>query len=958
MSPLVPELVLRMDAEGRSAGSFSGAALFIDIPGFTQLTETLVEHGRAGAEALARTLRFYFDPLIAAVHDAGGFVASFAGDAFTALFPSPEPEADREVAAYALRAALEMRRLFDEHPERETPFGTFPFSFKIALSWGAVGWGIVRASASRRYFYFQGPAIEASTAIEHLAQGGDILLDDAFAERAGPLPLDEIPGHAARRLVTCLAPALPPCPRAPTPEGGALFVDPAVASAPLLGEFRNVASVFLAFSPVGAPDAPGYPELTCLLHELATLYGGTFTGLDSGDKGTTALVHFGAPISHENDAERALDFALEMRSRARPPLRVRAGVTCDVRYAGFNGGTERHDYACIGRATNLAARLLMAAPWGEIWCDDQVVGSVDDHYQWSSRRARRFKGFEYAVQVYALERRRVSVQRQISELGLIGREAELRRLRAIVRPLLDPTAGAAPARVVYIEGENGIGKSYLVEHFHAELRRAGPGRLLWLDARCDQTIRSSLNAVEYAMRQYFLSAAWVDREERRARFEQGFQGLLRKIPDERRDLREELARARHVFAALVGLPRHDRPGDADAGAARVGVALGGRDISPPSRRRFEEILRALALFFQAECAARPVVLHLEDAHWADEGSLAAVSHVARSCRDLPLAILCTSRRRDDGTPVRLDDADAHAELIELAPLGVDQLEAIASAVFGGAVPQMITGILRDNAGGNPLYAQEILSYWLADKGQTMSSITGTFSPPRSIMSLLVARLDRLEPGVRATVQAASVLGREFDLRILGWMLPDPSVLERHVRAGELQCIWVPLCAASDDPGYALELPASAPAPAHAEGEGAPVSERRYRFTSVLLCNAAYEMQSRARLGELHQRAAEAILGVHGRDVEDHLTALARHFYRAGAFDEAQPYFLAAARKAEERDAHDEAARLYRAHDKIIRGEVTRSMPPMSLQEVRIEEAAEPGSRSDPESSTGTMRFLR
>lgn len=850
MSALVPDFILRMDAEGRGSGSFAAAGLFVDIPGFTQLTETLMEHGRAGAEELVRTLRFYFDPPIAAVHGAGGFVAGFAGDSFTALFPAEAAPGEaapgeRMIAAYALRAALEMRRLFDAQPERETPFGTFPFSFRIGLSWGEVSWGIVRASPERRYFYFQGPAIEACTSVEQLADRGDIVLDEAFAQRACDVPLAPIPGHAARRLVACPPPVLPPRRLAPAPEGDGLFVDPAVASAPPLGEFRNVASVFAAFALVtagaagasrvlGRLDPGAYAELTCLLHELATLYGGTFTGLDAGDKGTTALVHFGAPVSHENDAERALDFALELRSRAPPQLAVRAGVTCDIRYAGFNGGTDRHDYACVGRATNLAARLMMAAPWGEIWSDEQAARSVDDHYQWSPRRARRFKGFEYALQVFALERRRVSVQRQISDLGPIGREAELSRLRAIVGPLVGLGEGPPGARLVYVEGETGLGKSYLIEHFHAELQREAPPSpgFLWLDASCDQTIRGSLNAVEYAVRQHFQRSVWLD--------------------------------------------------------------LPGRGAS------LEEILRALGELFRAECAARPVLVHLEDAHWADEDSLAAFAHVARACRDLPLAILVSTRRRDDGSPVRLIEPGVPAEVIELGPLRVEQLAVIASAVFGGSVPGMILEILRDNAGGNPLYAQEILSYWLADKGHTMSSITGTFTPPRGLMSLLTARLDRLDAGVRATVQAASVLGREFELSVLARMIGDPPVLARHLRVGVSQCIW------------------------------RPVGQQRCRFTSVLLCNAAYEMQSRARLAELHRRAAEAILAVHDGDLDDHLTALARHFYRAGALEEARPYFLAAARKAEERGAREEAARLHRAYEKISAVESARELPPTSV----------------------------
>ena len=940
MDPLVPDFVLREDAAGRTSGSFAAAALFIDIPGFTQLTETLVERGRAGAEALAGTLRFYFDPLIDAVHDAGGFVASFAGDAFTALFPAPHHGSERAAAAYALGAALSMRRFFEAHPARDTPFGAFPFSFKIGLSWGEVAWGIVRATPQRSYFHFHGPAIDACASIEQRAQGGDVLLDEGFLRRADPPGVLPIAGDPpAWKLVAPDAPPLPKVPRAGTPGGGGRFVDPGVAGAPPLGEFRNVASVFLSFSDVaagpglagGGPGAaaggPEYPELILLIHELSTLYGGTFTGVDAGDKGTTALVHFGAPVSHENDAERALDFALEVRVRAPPPIRVRAGVTCDIRYAGFNGGTERHEFACIGRATNLAARLMTAAPWGEIWCDEQTLRSVDDHYQWASRRARRFKGFEYAVQVYALERRRISVQRQVSELGLIGRDAELLRLREAVAPVLARGAGSgagAGARVTQIDGEAGLGKSYLVERFHHELRAARPeGSFLWLDARCDQTIRSSLNAVEYATREYFLPAQSADREERRASFDGLFEALLGRLPPGRCDLRGDLERARPALAALVGA----RPAEG----------------APAPRLRVGEIIAALGAFFRAECATRPVVLHLEDAHWADADSIAAVAAIARACKALPLAIVCTSRRGDDNTPLRLPlDPDIPSEVIELGPLREPQLVAIASAVFGGTVPRMILDILRDNAGGNPLYAEEILSYWLADKGQTMSSITGTFSPPRSITSLLIARLDRLDPGVRATVLAASVLGREFDRAVLARMLPETAALERHVRVAELRGVW----RAVEGAGAARGAGSRAQAPLAG----------RYQFTNVLLCNAAYEMQSRARLRELHRHAAEAILVVRGED-DAHLTALARHFYRAGALEEARPYFLAAARHAEERDAREEAERLYRAYEKSFLVEASLRPVPATARPDRLPppSAAEPADAEEREAPS--LRFL-
>ena len=147
MNPLVPDFILQEDAEKKTRGTFTAAALFVDIPGFTTLTEKLVQHGREGAEILAGTLRFYFDPLVALVHEAGGFITGFAGDAFTALFPH---SIKRHAADYALHVATKIQQFFAKHPEYSTRYGKFPFSFKIGLSWGEVEWGIVEVSPTER----------------------------------------------------------------------------------------------------------------------------------------------------------------------------------------------------------------------------------------------------------------------------------------------------------------------------------------------------------------------------------------------------------------------------------------------------------------------------------------------------------------------------------------------------------------------------------------------------------------------------------------------------------------------------------------------------------------------------------------------------------------------------------------------------------------------------------------
>ncbi len=886
MNPLVPDFILTQDSRGRTEGNFAAAALFVDIPGFTRLTEQLahqedrVENAKddklvpnlvdeSAEEVLASALRFYFDPLIQAVHELGGFILGFAGDAFTAVFPHAT---GRNAAEHALAAALRMRKFFLKHPELKTRFGQFPFSYKVGLSWGAVEWGIVRVLPERAYFYFRGPAIDKCSGIEHHAEKGDILMDPAFSQRVPTkraAPLSTAP--AVFKLLDLQDIALPPVARANPPGDGAQFVPPGVRDMPPQGEFRHVTSVFLSFDVI-----PSFEELIKLLHEHANRYGGTFTGVDSGDKGINCLIHFGAPIMHENDLERALDFALGLRKAAPKGMLLRAGITYEARYTGFNGGTDRREFACLGRATNLAARLMMKAPWRDIWCDPEVYNRGQGTHIFKRSGEHSFKGFEQPIDVYSLDGKRVAAQREFLARGLVGREKEQADLARFVAGIIDQRA----AGIIYVDGEPGLGKSFLVETFRRSIEDSrNESTPLWIDARCDQTLRSSLNPFEYAIKEYFGQSSANTREEKHVAFDSALDKIIDRLPESYAQLARDLEQARSIFAAMVGI-RWD------------GSVYERMD----PKLRFASTLSAISLWLEAESRLQPVILHIEDAHWADGDSLEAIRQVMATVRDCPVVIICTCRNDDDGSTFRIEFDDGIPEqVVTLGPLSKDKIVELAMGLMGGPVSEILAMFLSENANGNPYFAQEIMTFWLEanqlagkkkDKEDTGVSTPSIFLLPNDVNSLLIARLDRLEPKVKRVVQAASVLGREFDLRILSRMMDDDARLEEFVRVGEEQRIWLPM------------------------------SKGRYRFGNVLLRNAAYEMQSRARLQELHRRAAEAIELIHVDDLAGQVTNLGRHWQRAGQSNRARWYFLAGARKAAERYAHGEAKRLYRAYFKL------------------------------------------
>lgn len=150
---LIPHFILERLEAGEQYGRFPATALFVDISGFTAVTENLMPHGQAGLETLVNILDALFPPLIQAVYERGGFITTFAGDAFTAVFPASVEKAQAVAAGWQIQRAMANGR-------QTTPYGTFPFTAKAGLAAGEVQWDIVTAGDGQRALYFfQGSVI-------------------------------------------------------------------------------------------------------------------------------------------------------------------------------------------------------------------------------------------------------------------------------------------------------------------------------------------------------------------------------------------------------------------------------------------------------------------------------------------------------------------------------------------------------------------------------------------------------------------------------------------------------------------------------------------------------------------------------------------------------------------------------------------------------------------------------
>ncbi len=870
MPQLLPDFILRHYAAGQFSGRIPANALFVDISGFTTVSEAFMRFGPEAAETLADVMQAIFTPLVEAVYAYNGFITGFAGDAFTAIFPTSADTRPQTQEAHflpsALAAALHIQQQMQAHPLRSTPFGDFPFAVKLGLADGEVEWGIVAAeagpaSATRTVYYFRGSAIEGCAAAEKQAQPGELLLTPELVHRLGQV-ITTSAIASFFRLDQVHAP-LPP--RHALPQA---YSDPALLTdflphhihqQTIQGEFRHVLTLFINLQTW--PDSPRLTTFIRLLFNLQRQYGGYLSQVDFGDKGCTILFYWGMPSSYENDIERALNFSLALNEASAEILRI--GITYRFMYAGLVGSTLRQDYSCYGQGVNLAARLMTAAPWGSIWLDEATAQRVQRQFTVVRQEALIFKGFSERQTVYALVGLHNFRPSELYQAPLAGRQAELNHLLSFLHPLRE----GRNAGVMVVRGEAGIGKSrltYALRH-HPVVKNLG---ITWARCQTDQILHHPFNPWRYFLDGYLGQVAGVDGAENWRRFHQKYDELIAAATDS--DLRQELERGRAFIAALVDLYW---PNSLYAA------------ITPENR--FENTLDALKTFIKAESLHHPLVIQLEDGHWLDPESSHFLPHLLRNVEAYPFALLITMRPGQEEPIQALE-----YQVLELLPLNREALAELAYTVTGSAAAPSLVQLLVERAEGNPFFAEQILLY-LQEQGSLIRQADGrvgvmTALPetalPTDVRTLLIARLDRLSAEVKQVVQTASVLGREFEVQLLVAMLEqEPGVMER-IAAAEQAAIWSSL------------------------------NQLRYLFKHTLLREAAYEMQLRTRRRALHQLAAQALETLYRHDLTPHLGLLAYHYEQASVIDKATQYLEQAADFAREAYQNEAALDYY---DRLI-----------------------------------------
>ena len=542
--------------------------------------------------------------------------------------------------------------------------------------------------------------------------------------------------------------------------------------------------------------------------------------------GDAVMGVFGAPLAHEDDPVRAvraamriLDTIAELR-RDDPDIAVRIAVETGEAVVNFGEGPQIGE-AVAGDVVNTTSRMQSLAPRDGLVVGETTHRLVDRVFDTTALPPAMVKGKTEPLHVWRVLGERAQDAR-IASTAFFGRSRELARLHE----LLDRVEASGRAELVTVVGEPGIGKSRFVAEFRGRVDR----HFTWVSGRCvpyGQAV--TMSAVADAVRSVAGIPATAEADEA-VRSLAAFVEGIEDDPQERRWLVSRLA-------PVLGLTGQGAEADLTI---------------PP-----QEIAGAWARVMRGT-GERPLVLEIDDLHWAEPALLETVTALLDALADRPVLLLCAAR------PEVLERGGAwppqrpQVATVELPALSQAEASSLLGSLLSTAVlPASSRSSLVARAGGNPLYALEFARM----VGDHVAE--GDLEMPESVQAVISARLDAIPRDLRSLVLDASVMGTAFWPGALASMaeLGEPAVragLRDLVRRGLVQ-----------------ESPASS-------FEGQP----EYGFTHALIGEVAYRRIPRGRRARRHCSAGTWIASSSGDRAEERAELLARHFSTAVELAEA------------------------------------------------------------------------
>jgi class 3 adenylate cyclase len=539
--------------------------------------------------------------------------------------------------------------------------------------------------------------------------------------------------------------------------------------------------------------------------------------------GDAVMAVFGAPIAHEDDAERSVRAGLRILeaiaelNEADPALalQVRIGMNTGEAVVAMEARPEQGEGMVTGDVVNTASRLQGAAPVNGIACSEQTYRQTERIFEYEELAPVQVKGKADPLPLYRPLRPRARFGSDVTRTHttpMVGRELE--------KPLLIGTferaAQQRSCQLVTIVGEPGVGKSRLSAELFAYIEER-PGLVTWRQGRC----------LPYGDGIAFWALGEIVKAEC---------GILESDSPEEVDAKLERA-----------LPQ----GDPDFAWLKARLApLVGAGGEPASQ---EESFTAWRRCLESWADRREMVLVFEDLHWADEALLVFLEHLADWSQGVPLLLVCTARPELYEKHPSWAAGLRNATTINLAPLTDEETARLIAALLEQSVLSAETQqALIESAGGNPLYAEEFVRL-LSDRHELAEAV----EIPDSVQALIAARLDTLPPERKSLLQDAAVIGKVF------WAGALASMAGQELRAIDV--------ALHEFARKELVRPART---------SSMEDEQEYGFWHGLIREVCYSQIPRSARAARHRAAAAWLERKAGERQEDIADVLAYHYLQA------------------------------------------------------------------------------
>jgi predicted ATPase/class 3 adenylate cyclase len=643
-------------------------------------------------------------------------------------------------------------------------------------------------------------------------------------------------------------------------------------------------------------------EAMRLLAKVVYKYEGTIDKY-TGD-GLMAL--FGAPVTHENDPERAVRAALDMQMSLQSArervlqkhdvdFQVRIGINTGPVIAGQVGGDLHMEYTVIGDTVNMADRLQAAAEPGTALVSFPTYQRTRPLFEFESFPPMMVKGKPLPIQTFkplGLRAKPGSMRGLPGlQVPMVGREDALSRLAdalALVRR-------TQASQIVLITGEAGVGKSRLATEFR---KSKIPPDVRVYQGICQNYSQSKpLWLVASLLRDVTRISETAPSEVQRS----ALKAYLSQLDLPQDDLLPYLC---HV----LGLEQTDHKAEARLRHLDNTVLL-------------KLTYAALRQVILAEVQLHPTVLVFEDLHWVDLPSRDFLEHLIQTLEDVPLMLVLISRDLERETVIRPLISAAERSLPRLVDIQLHPLSETAGQLLVSHLIQTtdetlaLKRYIAERAEGNPFYAEEIVRMLIEEGGLAPENGRWKMTPrtnelmrevPGTLNGLILARFDRQPPELRQTLQKAAVLGSPFPfllLRNLNGINPD--VLLTQVSALEARHFLVP------------------------SPNGA---EEAYAFRHALIQEVVYNTLLKRDRKQIHEQTAQVIEQSTLWTVEERNEALAHHYAEGPAPSKAIPYLIAAAEHAARNCAYETAAQHYRRASTLLQN----ASPGANAQRVRCQ----------------------